>query len=39
LNYLNGERRLGRLATADADGLPQVVPVGIDPARQVRLED
>ena len=26
LNYLNGERRLGRLATADADGLPHVVP-------------
>jgi pyridoxamine 5'-phosphate oxidase family protein len=29
LNYLNGERRLGRLATADADGLPHVVPVGM----------
>jgi PPOX class F420-dependent enzyme/OxyR family protein len=29
LNYLNGERRLGRLATADAAGLPHVVPVGM----------
>jgi PPOX class F420-dependent enzyme/OxyR family protein len=29
LDYLNGERRLGRLATADADGLPHVVPVGM----------
>jgi pyridoxamine 5'-phosphate oxidase family protein len=29
LNYLNDERRLGRLATADADGLPHVVPVGM----------
>jgi pyridoxamine 5'-phosphate oxidase family protein len=28
LAYLTGERRLGRLATADADGLPHVVPVG-----------
>lgn len=26
--YLEGERRLGRLATADASGLPHVVPVG-----------
>jgi PPOX class F420-dependent enzyme/OxyR family protein len=29
LDYLVGERRLGRLATADADGLPHVVPVGM----------
>jgi PPOX class F420-dependent enzyme/OxyR family protein len=28
LAYLLGERRLGRLATADADGRPHVVPVG-----------
>ena len=28
LGYLLGERRLGRLATADASGLPHVVPVG-----------
>jgi pyridoxamine 5'-phosphate oxidase family protein len=28
LAYLTGERRLGRLATSDADGLPHVVPVG-----------
>jgi pyridoxamine 5'-phosphate oxidase family protein len=28
LEYLLGERRLGRLATADADGRPHVVPVG-----------
>ncbi len=28
LDYLLGERRLGRLATADAAGLPHVVPVG-----------
>ena len=28
LAYLLGERRLGRLATADADGGPHVVPVG-----------
>lgn len=28
LGYLLGERRLGRLATADATGLPHVVPVG-----------
>jgi pyridoxamine 5'-phosphate oxidase family protein len=28
LHYLLGERRLGRLATADADGQPHVVPVG-----------
>lgn len=26
--YLEGERRLGRLATADRDGRPQVTPVG-----------
>ena|SRR5215813_8911112 len=26
--YLTAERRLGRLATADATGLPHVVPVG-----------
>ena len=26
--YLRGERRLGRLATADAEGRPHVVPVG-----------
>ena len=29
LDYLTGERRLGRLATVDADGLPHVVPVGM----------
>jgi pyridoxamine 5'-phosphate oxidase family protein len=29
LNYLLGERRLGRLATIDATGLPHVVPVGM----------
>ena len=28
LAYLLGERRLGRLATADASGQPHVVPVG-----------
>ena len=28
LGYLLGERRLGRLATADAAGRPHVVPVG-----------
>ncbi len=28
LGYLLGERRLGRLATAGATGLPHVVPVG-----------
>jgi PPOX class F420-dependent enzyme/OxyR family protein len=28
LEYLQGERRLGRLATADANGMPHVVPVG-----------
>jgi pyridoxamine 5'-phosphate oxidase family protein len=28
LAYLLGERRLGRLATADTDGRPHVVPVG-----------
>lgn len=28
LDYLLGERRLGRLATVDAGGLPHVVPVG-----------
>lgn len=28
LAYLLGERRLGRLATADAAGRPHVVPVG-----------
>ncbi len=28
LDYLLGERRLGRLATAGADGMPHVVPVG-----------
>lgn len=28
LGYLLGERRLGRLATVDAAGLPHVVPVG-----------
>ena len=29
LNYLLGERRLGRLATIDRTGLPHVVPVGM----------
>ena len=28
LEYLLGEKRLGRLATVDAEGLPHVVPVG-----------
>ena len=28
LAYLTGERRLGRLATVGADGMPHVVPVG-----------
>jgi len=28
LDYLLGERRLGRLATADSNGQPHVVPVG-----------
>jgi len=28
LAYLLGERRLGRLATADATGAPHVVPIG-----------
>lgn len=27
--YLTGERRLGRLATADRDGRPHVTPVGM----------
>lgn len=30
LDYLLGERRLGRLATADSTGRPHVVPVGWD---------
>lgn len=29
LGYLQGERRLARLATADATGRPQVTPVGM----------
>jgi len=29
LDYLTSERRLGRVATADADGHPQVTPVGM----------
>lgn len=29
LQYLQGERRLGRLATADRAGRPQVTPVGM----------
>ena len=29
LEYLNGERRLGRLATVGRDGTPPVVPVGL----------
>jgi pyridoxamine 5'-phosphate oxidase family protein len=28
LAYLNGERRLGRIATVGADGTPHVAPVG-----------
>jgi pyridoxamine 5'-phosphate oxidase family protein len=28
LDYLRGERRLGRVATIGADGTPHVVPVG-----------
>lgn len=28
LGYLLSEKRLGRLATVDADGMPHVVPVG-----------
>ena len=28
LDYLLGEKRLGRLATVDAGGMPHVVPVG-----------
>ena len=28
LNYLQGERRLGRIATVGADGTPHVVPIG-----------
>lgn len=28
LDYLLGERRLGRLATVDSGGMPHVVPVG-----------
>lgn len=28
LDYLQGERRLGRIATVGADGTPHVVPVG-----------
>jgi len=28
INYLLGERRLARIATADAEGMPHVVPVG-----------
>jgi PPOX class F420-dependent enzyme/OxyR family protein len=28
LGYLLGEKRLGRLATVDTDGMPHVVPVG-----------
>ncbi len=29
IEYLTGERRLGRLATVEKDGLPHVVPVGM----------
>lgn len=29
LEYLQGERRLGRIATADSAGHPQVTPVGM----------
>jgi len=29
LDYLTSERRLARVATADADGRPQVTPVGM----------
>lgn len=29
LAYLQGERRLGRIATADLSGRPQVTPVGM----------
>ena len=29
LDYLQGERRLGRVATADPGGRPQVTPVGM----------
>jgi pyridoxamine 5'-phosphate oxidase family protein len=28
LRYLHGERRLGRIATVGADGMPHVAPVG-----------
>lgn len=28
LDYMNGERRLGRLATVGPDGIPHVMPVG-----------
>ena len=28
LNYLRGERRLGRLATVGPDGMPHIAPVG-----------
>jgi pyridoxamine 5'-phosphate oxidase family protein len=33
LNYLRGERRLGRLATVGPDGMPHIAPVGwrLDP--------
>lgn len=35
LDYLTAERRLGRMATVGADGIPHVVPVGLryDPER------
>jgi len=34
LDYLTGERRLGRLATVGRDGTPHVVPVGLSYNRE-----
>src|SRR5882757_3238104 len=36
LQYLRGERRLGRLATVGADGMPHIAPVGwsLDPGAE-----
>jgi pyridoxamine 5'-phosphate oxidase family protein len=39
LAYLNGGRRLGRLATVGADGTPHVVPVGWSHNRELDTID
>ncbi len=37
LEYLHGERRLGRIATVGRDGTPHVVPVGVTYDPDARL--